>query len=65
MKNYLPTKFALAVLPTLVLAACGSGGNGSDDIDSIIETPSEEVAEAPVDTTAPCLLYTSPSPRDS
>ena len=53
MKNYLPTKFALAVLPALVLAACGSGGNGSDDIDSIIETPSEEVAEAPVDTTAP------------
>jgi len=31
MKKYLTTKFALAVLPALILAACDSGGNGSDE----------------------------------
>lgn len=63
MKKYLTTKFALAVLPALILAACGSGGNGSDDIDAIIETPIEEVVEVPVDNTVPEQLLIGSCPR--
>jgi len=54
MKNYLSTKFALAVLPALVLAACGDGGTGLDDINSIVVTSGEEeTVEAIVDITVP------------
>ena len=54
MKKYIPTKFALAVLPALVLAACSDGGTGLDDINSIVVTSGEEeTVEAIVDITVP------------
>ncbi len=56
MKNYKPLKFASAVLPALVLAACADSGLGLDGSDSLtitIASDEGEIAEATVDIAVP------------
>jgi len=56
MKNYKPLKFAAAILPAMVLAACGEAGlglNGAEDLVISLSTEDGEILEANVEITVP------------